>query len=145
MKKLSVLFLKLSIFVLMIPVIGFGLYGLFWLSRNPVNPRYDQMIYPVLAGIYLASIPCLFAGVLLYQLVSHVGNDSLTMKIKESILKKLRTAAVTSGIIFTLMLPFIFMIAQEDDAPGLIIMAGVPILISMISAAIFTLFQGEAA
>lgn len=141
MKKYSVLFLKLSIILLMIPVILLGGYGLYWLSRNPVHPRYDQMIYPVLSGLYLASFPVIYAGIKFYQLLSLVGKDRLNLDTKEDILSKLIKAAISVGAIFMLMLPFVFMIAEEDDAPGLIIVAFMPVMISTIFAALFTLFQ----
>lgn len=141
MKKLSAVFLKVSIVLLMIPIIAFGAYGLYWLLSNPVSPRYAHMIYPVLAGLYLASVPFIFGAVKIFQLVSLVGKDTLTIRVKEEILRKLKIAALSMGVIFIMILPFAFLIAQEDDAPGLILFSSIPVLLSMMSAAVITLFQ----
>ena len=144
MKKLSVQFLKLSIVVIMIPVIALGIYGLIWLPANPVSPRYAHMIYPVLAGFYLASVPVFYAAVRLFQLLTHVGKDTLTQEVKGGMLRKLKKAAAAAGAIFILMMPFIFMIADEDDAPGLVVFSGMPVLFAMIAIAVISLFQNSA-
>lgn len=143
MKKLSVQFLKLSIVLIMIPVIALMIYGLIWLPVNPVNPRYAYMIYPVLAGFYLASVPVIYAAVRLFQLLTHVGKDTLTQEVKGEMLRKLKKAAAAAGAVFLLIMPFIFMIADEDDAPGLVIFSGIPVLFAMIAIAVISLFQNS--
>ncbi len=144
LKKLSVQFLKVSIVLILIPVIVLGLYGLIWLPGNPVSPRYAHMIYPVLVGFYLASVPVLYAGSRLYVLLTHVSKDTLTPAVKVKILSKLKKAAAAAGAVFLLIMPFFFLIADEDDAPGLIIVSGIPVLFTMIAFAVITLFEYSA-
>jgi len=56
--------LKIALVLLGVPVFILSVLGLFWLANNPANPSYAYMLYPILVGIYLSTIPFYIA---LYQ------------------------------------------------------------------------------
>ena len=45
MKRGSTIFLKIAVFLIGSPVLALGVFGLYWLPNNPVNPDYDQILY----------------------------------------------------------------------------------------------------
>jgi len=139
MRKLSILFLKLSILFVTLPLMLLAGYGIFSLLQNPVNPVYAWMLYPVIAGVYLSLLPLFWILQHLYRLLEAVaGNKSWNEK--EGILKKLRKGSLFFAGVFVFTEPFVFQVAQEDDAPGLIIFFLIPAFFALVFSAILTLF-----
>jgi len=64
MKQGTTLFLKVAVILIGVPVLALCIFGLVWLAKNPVNPNYAYILYPIVIGIYLSVLPFLFA---LYQ------------------------------------------------------------------------------
>ena len=145
MRKLSILFLKLSLLFVTLPLILLAGYGVFSLLANPVNPVYAWMLYPVIAGVYLSLLPLFWVLYHLYRLLEAVVGKKSPDE-KERILKKLRKGSLFFAGVFVFTEPFVFQVAQEDDAPGLIIFFLVPAFFALIFSAVLTLFivrEGE--
>lgn len=138
MRKLSVLFLKIAIVSVALPIILLAGYGLYWLSGNPVSPTYAPMLYPIIVGIYVSLIPLIWSFHQLYKLLDQAirpgGGD------KEGILKNLRKGSLFFAGIFLLTEPFVFQAAQQDDAPGLILFFMIPVFFALVMSAFLTLF-----
>jgi len=139
MRKLSLLFLKLSLVLVSLPIVLLAGYGLYWLIGNPVTPRYASMLYPIIVGVYLSLIPLIWSFYHFYKLLSLIGRPD-SGELKDSILKKIRRGSLFFGGIFLLTEPFVFQAAQEDDAPGLILFFMIPVFFALVMSAILTLF-----
>lgn len=139
MRKLSILFLKLSLLFVTLPLMLLAGYGIFSLLQNPVNPVYAWMLYPVIVGVYLSLIPLFWVLCQLYRLLEGVSGGK-SPDDKERILKKLRKGSLFFAGVFVITEPFVFQVAQEDDAPGLIIFFLIPAFFALIFSAILTLF-----
>lgn len=59
MKRGSTLFLRMAVFLIGTPVLALGIYGLFWLAKNPANPDYAHILYPIVIGMCLSVFPFL--------------------------------------------------------------------------------------
>ena len=139
MRKLSVIFLKISIVLVALPVILLAGYGLYYLMGHPVTPIYAPMLYPIIAGVYLSLIPLLLNFYHLYKLLSQIAEPDHG-EIRDNILIKLRKRSLLFGGIFLLTEPFVFQAAQEDDAPGLILFFMIPVFFALVMSAALTLF-----
>ena len=139
MRKISILFLKLSFLFVSVPLILLASYGLYSLMLNPVNPAYAWMLYPIIAGVYLSLIPLLWIFFHLYKLLGLVKEKSGS-EAKNRVLKKLRKGSLFFGGLYLLTEPFVFQAAQEDDAPGLILFFMIPVFFSLVFSALLTLF-----
>ncbi|RWZ54658.1 DUF2975 domain-containing protein [Halobacillus fulvus] len=141
MKQKSTLFLKTALVLISLPVLAVVIFGLYWLWNNPVNPEYALQIYPVLGGVLLTVFPFLFALYQAFQLLQNIDHDQAFSGSSVESLKKIKGSAVAISVIYAVVLPFIYWIAEIDDAPGLIIIGMVLILASAVVAVFAAVLQ----
>lgn len=132
MKRGTTLFLKLSIILIGSPIIALGMFGVYWLGNNPVNPNYSYIIYPILIGIYASTIPFYIALYMAFRLLIYIDKNKAFSLISIKALNNIKYCAVTISILYVAIMPFVYLLADKDDAPGLIIIGMVPIFASMI-------------
>lgn len=104
------------------------------------------MLYrPILLGMLLPAIPFFFAlyqGLLLLQYI-----DANTVFSRNTILAltRIRYSAFTISILYALGFPYIFYVAQQDDAPGAVILGLVfifaPFVVGVFAAVLQRLMQ----
>ena len=130
--KRETIFLKCIIILIGIPVLALCMLGLYWLPKNPVNPDYAPLLYPIIVGIYLTAIPYFFALYKGFRLLSYIDKNIAFSELSVTSLKHIKYCAITISTLYVVMLPFVFQVAQKEDAPGLIIIGMIPILASMV-------------
>lgn len=141
MKRGSTIFLKIAVFLLGIPVLSLGVVGFPWLMNNPVSPDYAQLIYPALIMIYLSVIPYFIALNQAFRLLSYIDKNKAFSNISVRALKKIKYCAITISALYVVMMPFVFLVADKDDAPGLILVGMLPIFASMVIAVFAAVLQ----
>lgn len=132
MKKGTTLFLKLAVIFMGLPVLVLSVVGLIDLVRNPANPDYAYMLYPIVTGIYLSSLPYYYALLQSYRLLSFIDNGEAFSELSVFALRKIKYCGILISIIFMVLMPFVFMLAQIEDAPGLIIVGMIPVFTAMV-------------
>lgn len=132
MKKGTTLFLKLAVIFMALPVLVLSIVGMVDLVRNPANPDYAYMLYPIVAGIYLSSLPYYFALYQSFRLLSFIDNGKAFSELSVFALRKIKYCGIIISIIFMVILPFIYLVAELDDAPGLILVGMIPIFTAMV-------------
>lgn len=141
MKRGSTLFLRLAVFLIGTPIFTLGIYGFIWLPTNPVNPDYAQILYPIVIGMYISVIPFFAALYQAFKLLSFIDKNQAFSQFSVAALKNIKICAlIISGLYVTIM-PFVFMLAELDDAPGLVIVGMVPIFASMVIAVFAAVLQ----
>lgn len=141
MKQGTTLFLKIAVFLIGAPVIALGIFGLTWLAKNPVNPEYDHILYPILIGMYLSVIPFFVALVQAFKLLSYIDKNQAFSEFSVKALKNIKFCAMTISGLYVIILPFVYIVAELDDAPGLIIIGMVPLFASMVIAVFAAVLQ----
>ena len=122
MKGYSTIFLKIAVIIIGIPVLALCI---FWL------PEFvDYLHYPILIGVYATALIFFFALYQALKLLSYIDKNKAFSKVSVIALKNIKYCAITISIIYAVLVPFIFPIADADDAPGL---AGFPIIFSFAS------------
>lgn len=112
MNDKSTLILKVTIIMIGMPVLAISLIGVYLLIQNPVNPKYAYLIYPILFVLYSSTIPFYIAS---YKALKHI-----------------KYCTSSFCLLYVLVLPIIFQLAQMDDAPGLVIVGMMPIFVAFI-------------
>lgn len=138
MNKWYRLYLKGFLILLTVVIVGVSAMLLFSLVEEPVNPQYSGMLYPLIGGLYLSILPVVYTIQLLYSVLK--SSEDPSVKRSHGAWKKARFAAVVFSMIFVLMLPFVYRLADFDDAPGLILFFTLPILFGGAAYALFSLF-----
>ncbi len=139
--KRETLFLKVAVFLIGIPILALCILGLPWLADHPVNPDYAHILYPILIGIYVTAIPFYFALYQAFKLLSYIDKNNAFSELSVRALKNIKYCAITISTLYVVMIPFVCLVADKDDAPGLIIMGMVPIFASMVVAVFAAVLQ----
>ena len=139
--KRETLFLKVVIFLIGIPILGLCIFGLPWLANNPANPNYAHILYPILIGMYVSVIPFYFALYQAFKLLDYIDKNKAFSQISVKALKNIKYCAITISTLYVVLMPFVFLVAEKDDAPGLIIFGMVPVFASMVIAVFAAVLQ----
>lgn len=123
--KLETLFLKVVVILIGIPVLALCI---FW-----VPGFANYLHYAILIGVYATAITFFFALYQALKLLSYIDKNKAFSEFSVNALKYIKYCAITISIIYVVLIPFLFPIADADDAPGLV---GIPIIITFASIAI---------
>lgn len=141
MKRGTTLFLKLAVIFIGIPVLALCLFGMFWLTNNPVNSVYAYLLYPILIGIYISAIPFFVALFQAFKLLNHIDKNQAFSELSVKVLKIIKFCALIISGLYVVILPFVFGLAQMDDAPGLVLVGMVPVFASLVIAVFAAVLQ----
>ena len=141
MKKGSTLFLKLAVILMGVPVLALGIVALPWLAKNPANPDYAYMLYPIVIGMYVSVIPFFITLYQAFKLLGYIDRNESFSELSVKALKNIKFCAMTISGLYLVILPFVFLIAELDDAPGLVFVGMVPVFASMVIAVFAAVLQ----
>jgi hypothetical protein len=141
MKRGSTLFLRMAVFLIGTPVLALCIYGLLWLANNPANPAYAYMLYPIVVGMYVSVIPFFIALYQAFKLLSYIDKNQAFSELSVKALKNIKFCAMTISGLYVVILPFVFLVAQQDDAPGLVIIGMIPTFASLVIAVFAAVLQ----
>ncbi|CAM2810934.1 DUF2975 domain-containing protein [Salinicoccus roseus] len=132
MERGSSLFLKAAVILMALPVLAGAGFAIYFLLRNPFNPEYAMILYPIVIGVLLTVIPFIFALYQSFKLLNYIDGKKAFSDLSVKALKKIKFAAFSISLIYAIILPFIYIVAEIDDAPGIILMGMVPIFAALV-------------
>ena len=141
MKRGSTSFLKLAVFLLGIPVLTLGILGLTWLPTHAANPDYAEMLYPIVTIMYASAAPYFYALYQALRLLNYIDKNNAFSEDSVVALKWIKYCAITISCLYVIALPFVFFVADLDDAPGLILIGMVPMFASIVIAVFAAVLQ----
>ncbi|MFS0862299.1 DUF2975 domain-containing protein [Fredinandcohnia sp. 179-A 10B2 NHS] len=141
MKLRTTLFLKVTVFLMGVPVLALSIFGLYSLLDNPVNPDYAHILYPIVIGMYLSVIPFFGALFQAFKLLGYIDKNYAFSDLSVKALKNIKLLAIIFSGLYLAILPFVFMLAELDDAPGLAIVGMVPAFAGMVIAVFAAVLQ----
>ncbi|WP_411681290.1 DUF2975 domain-containing protein [Clostridium thailandense] len=125
MKRYSTIFLKIAVILIGIPVF---LLCILWLPRF-----FNYLHFSVLIGVYATAIFFFSALYQALKLLSYIDKNKAFSELSVKALKHIKYCASIISIIYAGIVPFVYPIAEADDAPGLI---GIPLIIIFASLVI---------
>ena len=146
MRQYSTLVLRLALFVagaIVLAMCG----GAAWLAaKTDPASEYYVLSYVLLLGTCAAAIPCFTALYQSYKLPGYIDTGRAFSELSARALKIIMRSAFVEFLICTLGgLPFFYVVAEKDDAPGLIIIgmaiAGAAFIIFVFASVLSTLLQ----
>lgn len=141
MKRGSTLFLRLAVFLMGIPVLALCTFAVYQLANNPVNPDYAHILYPIIIGVYVSAVPFFIALYQAFKLLNYIDKNRSFSELSVTALKNIKFCAMTISGLYMIILPFVFLVADLDDAPGLVIVGMVPVFASMVIAVFAAVLQ----
>ena len=146
MKRGSTLFLKLAVILMGIPVLAMCLFLLPQIA-NEANEAAERgsdlafVVYGILMVMYVSAVPFYFALYQSFNLLSYIDKNQAFSELSVIALKKIKNCAIIISGLYVVALPFVYIMAEVDDAPGLIIVGMIPIFASMVIAVFAAVLQ----
>lgn len=146
MKKGSTLLLKLAVIVMGIPVLLIAALVLPKIVLEAMGFIGEGMQLPwivlsLVAIMYISAIPFYMALYQALKLLGYIDRNEAFSDLSVVSLKKIRNYAFTISGLYAVALPFIFMIAEWDDAPGLALIGMVIVGASLVIAVFAAVLQ----
>ncbi len=141
MKRGSTLFLKSVIYFMGITAVGFCVIVLPRIIGEIQPGGYD----PILIGMYVTATPFFIA---LYQglcLLSYIDKNKAFSQDSVQALKYIKYCATVISGLYAAGMPYIFYVADKDDAPGVVLIGllfiSAPLVIAVFAAVLQKLIQ----
>ncbi|MGJ9384347.1 hypothetical protein CR203_14675 [Salipaludibacillus neizhouensis] len=146
MKQGSTIFLKIAVFLIGIPFLAICIFLLpqiaieaFGEAKNGAELAY--VVFGILIVMYVSMIPFCYALYQSFKLLSYIDKNKAFSDLSVTALKRIKICAITISGLFVIALPLIYIIAEWDDAPGLILIGMVIIGASLVIAVFAAVLQ----
>ncbi|MEK4304118.1 DUF2975 domain-containing protein [Oceanobacillus sp. M60] len=143
MQKSSTTFLKTVIYLMGLIMIALSviLIPQIIIDISDSSAMVKWVIYPIVIGVFLTTIPFYLALYQALKLLRLIDQNQTFSEEAVFTLKKIKQCALTITGIYILTMPFIYLFAEKDDAPGVIIIGMVPLFVSFVVAVFASLLQ----
>ncbi|WP_219192136.1 DUF2975 domain-containing protein [Bacillus paralicheniformis] len=143
MKRGSTLFLKIAVILIGIPVLALCIFFVPKIAYFAADlyPDISYLKYLVYIDLYAAAIPFYFALYQAFKLLSYIDHNKAFSKLSVRALKNIKYCAIIISILLAAGMPLFYLIAEMDDAPGIILIGLVLIFASMVIAVFAAVLQ----
>jgi len=139
----TTLYLKLAVIVIGIPILAVCIFLV------PLIAKYAAILLPdmtyiksfIYIDLYASAIPFYFALYQAYKLLSYIDHNNAFSDLSVKALKYIKYCAMSISALYTIGLPIFYLIADKDDAPGVIIIALIIIFASSVIAVFAAVLQ----
>ncbi|EDX69744.1 MULTISPECIES: DUF2975 domain-containing protein [Bacillus] len=143
MKQGSTLFLKTAVILMGIPVLAMCIF----LVPNIGNfaaelyPEMAYIKYLVFINLYATAIPYYFALYQTFKLLNYIDKNNAFSELSVKALKNIKYSALVISVLYVLGMPLFYLVAERDDAPGIIVIGMIIIFASMVIAVFAAVLQ----
>jgi hypothetical protein len=137
MKRGSTLFLRGVVLLLGILVLALCVFVL------PAGIATDNVggYRFILLGLYVAAIPFFWALYQAFRLLDYIDNNTAFSELSVRALVNIKYSAIVISGLFAAGMPFIYVVAERDDAPGVIAIGLVITFASLVIATFAAVLQ----
>jgi cytochrome bd-type quinol oxidase subunit 2 len=137
MNQGSTYFLKFVVVLLGLIVLALCLFVL------PVGIQTDRTgeYRNILLGLYVPAVPFFIALYQAITLLNYIEKNRAFTEASVKALKNVKNCAIAISLLFAIGMPYIFYVADKDDAPGVVAVACIIIFASFVIAVASALFQ----
>ncbi|MFE4895703.1 DUF2975 domain-containing protein [Peribacillus butanolivorans] len=143
MKRGTTLFLKIAVILIGIPVLALCIFLVPEIAKFAAElyPDMTYIKYLVLIDLYASAIPFYFALYQAFKLLSYIDKNKAFSELSVRALKTIKNCAITISGLYVVGMPLFYLIAEKDDAPGIILIGMVVIFASMVIAVFAAVLQ----
>ncbi len=143
--KRETLFLKAVVILAGAPILAMCLFGLPWLANDLADHFPAYLLYPVLIGMYAAAIPFFFALYQALKLLGYIDQNTAFSELSVTALRNIKRCAITISGLYAASMPLWYLMADRDDAPGILVIGLVltfaPVVIAVFAAVLEKLLE----
>lgn len=142
MKQGTTLFLKMAVILMGMPILALCIFLVPKIAFIVADfLEVDYLKYLVFIVFYGAAIPFYFALYQAFKLLTYIDKNKAFSELSVEALKKIKYSAITISSLHVLGLPLFFLVADKDDAPGLIFVGMVVPFASIVIAVFAAVLQ----
>ncbi|WP_191560882.1 DUF2975 domain-containing protein [Metabacillus idriensis] len=143
MKRGTTLFLKIAVILIGIPVLALCIFLVPEIANFAAElyPDLAYMKYLVLIDLYATAVPFYFALYQAFKLLSYIDKNKAFSELSVGALKNIKYCAFSISILYVLGMPLFYLMAEIDDAPGIILIGMVIIFASFVIAVFAAVLQ----
>ncbi len=143
MKRGSTLFLKLAVFLIGMPILALCIFIVPEVAdfAAVIFPDMQYIKYLVYIYLYATAVPFYIALYQAYKLLSNIDQNHAFSELSVKALKNIKFCAILISFLYVIGMPFIYLMAEIDDAPGLIVIGMVIIFASTVIAVFAAVLQ----
>ena len=134
--KRETMFLKLAVVVMGIPILALCIFVVPVIANFAAElyPEMGYIKYLILIDMYAAAIPFYFALYQTFKLLNLIDKENAFSKRSVTALKNIKYCAALISGLYVLGMPLYYLLAERDDAPGIIVIGLVLIFASFVIA-----------
>lgn len=137
MKKSSTVFLRSTVILIGALVFFLCVYAIPRVVGSIDMSGYD----PILLGLYIPAIPFFFALYQAMKLLNYIDKNNAFSLTSVNAFRTIKYCALAISGIFVAGMPYIFYVADKDDAPGVVAIGCVIIFASFVIATFSAVLQ----
>ncbi|AKI92326.1 DUF2975 domain-containing protein [Bacillus subtilis] len=143
MNRMSTIFLKIALVLIGIPILALCIFLVPKMANYSAElfPNIAYIKYLVFIYLYVTAIPFYFALYQAFKLLSYIDKNKAFSGLSVRALKNIKYCAVTISIFYAAGMPVFYLMAEIDDAPGIIVIGLVIIFASMVIAVFAAVLQ----
>lgn len=143
MKQGSTIILRGVVILIGLAVLGLCLFGLPKLIAAELEGDFDYG--PIFLGMYVPAVPFFFGLYQAFKLLSYIDRNNAFSDASVKALKNIKYAAFTISALYAAGMPYVFYVADRDDAPGVaaigFVIVGASFVIATFAGVAQKLFQ----
>ncbi|MEK4029232.1 MULTISPECIES: DUF2975 domain-containing protein [Bacillaceae] len=143
MERGTTLFLKIAVIIIGLPVLALCIFVVPEIANFTAELYPDRLYlkYLMFIGLYAAAIPFYFALYQAFQLLHYIDKNHAFSELSVKSLKNIKYCAITISVLYVMNLPLLYLIAEKDDAPGIIVIGLIIIFASLVIAVFAAVLQ----
>lgn len=134
--KRETFFLKFVVFLLAIPILALCIFFVPQFGHGLAGSYPNYWIYIIQTAMYGSSLVYLFALYQALKLLTYIDHNKAFSELSIQALKIIHNCAFTISGLYLLASPFLYFIADQEDAPG-IIAFGLMIVLASLTIGVF--------
>lgn len=143
MKKVSTNFLRSIVVLIGAAVLGVCIFALPTVIYAELRGDFDYL--PLLVGLYVPLVPFLVALRAALRLLSNIDKNEGFSQSSVEAFQRIKRSAFIISVVFACGMPYIFYLADMDDAPGLValglVIIGASVVIGTFAGIMQKMFQ----
>ncbi len=139
-KRASTLFLKT-----VIVLFGLAVFALCVFLTSELLTQGLGGYFPIVVGMLIAAIPFFIGAYQTLKLLNYIDNNKAFSHLSIQALKTIKYCGIAISALYGVGMPYIFLVAERDDAPGVVLLGLIftfaPMMVAVFAAVLQNLLQ----
>lgn len=117
MKRGSTIFLRAAVILMGLGVLMLCVFAL----PESFEGEGSGPFLPMIIAIYASALPFYFALYQTMKLLNYIDTNKAFSQLSVKVLKRIKYSAIVIGALYLAILPYFYLIADNEDAPGVLV------------------------